>query len=396
MTEHNQPKSTLQRFLEMDASSGILLMIAAIAAMICANLDATADAYQAFLHAKFSIGFMQGAHLTKAIDHWINDGLMVVFFFFVGMGIKRELKQGELASFQNAILPLIAAIGGVATPALIFTWFNVGDEQALRGWAIPTATDIAFAVGVISLFGSRVPLGLKVFLTAVAVIDDLIAVLIIAFFYTAEISSDALMVAGGCALLLLALNLKGVRWFLPYIIVGVVMWLAVMQSGIHATIAGVVLGFAIPLNVEHRDGGSMLIKAEHALAYWVNHGIMPIFAFANAGIVLTGIGLSQLQNAIPLGIACGLFFGKQIGVFSASFIMIKLGLARRPEGSTWLQFYAICLICGIGFTMSLFVGTLSYFDAMLLTETKLGVMLGSIASGIVGYILLSFALRKKS
>ncbi len=387
-------KSTLQRFLEMDSSSSILLMVASIIAMICANMGSTAAGYQAFLHSKITLGFGDFS-LSKPVDHWINDGLMVIFFFFVGMGIKRELKEGQLASRQDAILPLIAAIGGVTVPAIIFTWFNAGNDAALRGWAIPTATDIAFAVGVISLLGSRVPLGLKVFLTAVAVIDDLIAVLIIAFFYTANISIDALLVSAGCAILLLFMNMRGVRFFSLYLLVGVVMWLAIMKSGVHATIAGVVLGFAIPLKPDLR-GGSMLKNIEHKIAYPVNHLILPLFAFANAGVVLAGVGLHQLQGAIPLGVACGLFFGKQIGVFSSSLIAIKLGVASRPKGSTWLQFYAVCLMCGIGFTMSLFVGTLAYDDVMLLTETKLGVMIGSIASGLVSYFLLKYALKISS
>jgi NhaA family Na+:H+ antiporter len=390
----NQTIVTLQKFLELEASSGILLMLAAVGAMLAANMGATAAAYQHFLHTKLTVGLVGGANLTYSIEHWINDGLMVIFFFFVGMGIKYELMEGQLADRKSAILPLIAAIGGVIAPALIFAAFNYDNPEVLKGWAIPTTTDIAFAVGVISLFGNRAPLGLKVFLLAVAVIDDLIAVLIIAFFYTANIDVDALFLAATCAFLLGLFNWRKVHIFSPYIIVGVVMWLAVLKSGVHATIAGVVLGLMIPLNVKDETGQSMLKRAEHSIAYWVNHLILPIFAFANAGVVLEGMSLSDLQNTLPLGLACGLFFGKQIGVFSTSYLMIKAKIGRLPEGATWLQFYAICMMCGIGFTMSLFVGTLSYNDALMLSETKLGVMLGSLVSAICSYLLLNYALKK--
>jgi Na+:H+ antiporter, NhaA family len=386
---------TLQKFLELDASSGILLMVAAISAMFLANFEATAASYQHFLHSKLTIGF-EGAKLTYSLEHWINDGLMVIFFFFVGMGIKYELMEGQLADRKSSILPLIAAIGGVITPALIFAAFNYNNPEILRGWAIPTATDIAFAVGVVSLFGNRAPLGLKIFILAVAVIDDLIAVLIIAFFYTANIDVNALILAAACAFLLGIFNCRKVHIFSPYIIIGAIMWLAVLKSGVHATIAGVILGVTIPLHVKDATGKSMLKRAEHAIAYWVNHLILPIFAFANAGVVLGGMELSDLKNNLPLGVACGLFFGKQIGVFSASYLMIKSKTARLPEGATWLQFYAICMMCGIGFTMSLFVGTLSYNQELLLSETKLGVMLGSITSAICSYMLLNYALKKSA
>jgi len=301
--------------------------------------------------------------------------------------------EGQLDTLKEAMLPIVAAISGVIAPALIFMFYNSGNPEAMRGWAIPTATDIAFAVGVLSLFGSRVPLSLKVFLMAVAVIDDLIAVLIIAIFYTSDISEGALGIAAICALLLLVLNVKGVNRFLPYIVIGVVMWLAVLKSGVHATVSGVVLGFMIPLSVRGRNGASMLKYAVEKLHGWVAYGIMPLFAFANAGVVLEGIGWHQLQDDLPIGIALGLFLGKQIGIFTVSYIAVKLRIAKKPEGCTWFQFYAVCVMCGIGFTMSLFVGTLSYSDALLLTETKLGVICGSLISGIVSYILLAVALR---
>jgi NhaA family Na+:H+ antiporter len=384
----------LKRFIEMEAAGGIVLIIAAVIAMVCANVDALAPLYQAFLHTHFTLGVGEWS-LNKAVDHWINDGLMVIFFFMVGMEIKREMVHGQLDTLKEAILPVVAAVAGVATPALIFTFFNGDHPEAMRGWAIPTATDIAFAVGVISLFSTRVPFSLRIFLTAVAVIDDLIAVLIIAVFYTADISVVALGVASCCAALLLLLNIKGINRFLPYIVIGVVMWLAVLKSGVHATVSGVVLGFMIPLSVQGKSGKAMLTDAVEKLHGWVAFGIMPLFAFANAGVVLDGVGWHQLQDDVPIGIALGLFLGKQVGIFTISYIVIKLGIAKKPEGCTWLQFYAVCVMCGIGFTMSLFVGSLAYTDALLLTETKLGVMCGSLISGVVSYFLLSLALRGK-
>ncbi len=382
----------MRRFLAMESAGGILLMFAAILAVIAANTY-FADIYDAFLHTKFTIGFGEETMLSKELILWINDGLMAVFFFLVGMEIKREMVEGELSTIQKAILPFFAAAGGVALPALIFVYFNYGDDTTVNGWAIPAATDIAFALGLLALFGSRVPVSLKIFLTAVAVIDDLAAIVIIAIFYTENISLGSIGVSAACFIILLFFNLRGVSRMAPYILVGLVMWVAVLKSGVHATIAGVVLGFMIPLTVKNANGKSMLKYAEHKLHAWVAYFILPIFAFANAGVNFRGMDANMALDPVPLGIALGLFFGKQFGIFAVCFTMIKLKLARLPEDSTWVQFYAVCIMCGIGFTMSLFIGGLAYNSTFLITETKIGVMMGSIASGLVGYIVLSIALK---
>ena len=382
----------IRRFLAMESAGGILLMLAAILAVVAANTY-FADLYDAFLHTKFTIGFGEETKLSKELILWINDGLMAVFFFLVGMEIKREMVEGELSTVSKAILPFFAAAGGVALPALIYTYLNLGDETTINGWAIPAATDIAFALGLLALFGSRVPVSLKIFLTAVAVIDDLAAIVIIAVFYTENISLGSIGVSIACFIILLFFNLRGVARMAPYVLVGIVMWVAVLKSGVHATIAGVVLGFMIPLTVKNTNGKSVLKSAEHKLHAWVAYFILPIFAFANAGINFRGMDMNMAFDPVPLGIALGLFFGKQIGIFTVCFTMIKLKIAKLPEDATWMQFYAICIMCGIGFTMSLFIGGLAFNSTFLLTETKIGVMMGSIASGIVGYIVLSIALK---
>lgn len=392
-TEPPSGKNLIQKFLAMESAGGILLMLAAALAIVCAN-TVLANNYDTFLHTKFTIGFGEEWKLSKGLLHWINDGLMAVFFFMVGMEIKRELMEGQLSSVSRAALPMIAAIGGVACPALIFYAFNAGDALNMRGWAIPTATDIAFALGLLALLGSRVPVSLKVFLTAVAVIDDLIAVMIIALFYTDKISMLSLGISGACFLLLLAMNMRSVNKIAPYIVIGLIMWVAVLKSGVHATIAGVVLGFLIPLKVENPNGKSMLKVAEHGVHNWVAFVILPLFAFANAGISLKGITVDSLSEPIPMGIATGLFVGKQVGIFAACLLAYMLGLAKKPEGATWPQVYAVCILCGIGFTMSLFIGGLAYQgNADLYTQTKLGVLGGSLISGIVGYVMLSICLK---
>jgi Na+:H+ antiporter, NhaA family len=388
-----QRPSFIHRFLSTEASGGILIMLAAALAMLCANTSLRGF-YEAWLHWDITLGVGE-AHISMELSHLINDGLMAIFFFMVGMEIKRELMEGELSSIKRAALPFAAACGGVVAPALIFVFINSGNAEALRGWAIPTATDIAFALGVLALLGSRVPTSLKVFLTAVAVIDDLIAVMIIALFYTDSIALNAVVLAGGCVALLLTLNLRGVSRVLPYALVGLVLWGAVLQSGIHASIAGAVLGVFIPLSHIRPNCTSPLKSAVSWLHPWVAFGILPLFAFANAGVVLDGIEVKQLTESVPLGIAAGLFFGKQFGIFAVSCLMIYTGWAHKPDGATWGQFYAVCVICGIGFTMSLFVGGLSYDTPLLLTETKLGVMMGSLTSGIMGYGLMRWYVQRK-
>jgi Na+:H+ antiporter, NhaA family len=386
-------RSFFQRFFALEAAGGIMIMVAAVLAMIAAN-SPLSDAYEAFLHLPITLGFGETS-LSMGLLHWVNDGLMAIFFFLVGMEIKRELCEGELSSVKQAVLPLAAAVGGVITPAIIFMAFNHGHAEAMRGWAIPTATDIAFAVGVLALFGSRVPTSLKVFLIAVAVIDDLIAVIIIALFYTSNLDISTLMMACGVLAVLIGLNVAGVRTMPVYLLCGVALWLALLHSGIHASIAGAVFGMSIPLKTHNKRGDSVLKATVHRLHPWVAYGILPLFAFANAGVVLDGLQPHNLLDPVPLGITLGLFFGKQIGIFWVSYSMVKLGVASKPYGATWGQFYGVCLMCGIGFTMSLFVGGLAYADhPLLFTETKLGVMMGSLLSGLVGYFVLRHKLKQ--
>jgi len=313
---------------------------------------------------------------------------MALFFFLVGLEIKRELVVGELSKAKQAALPVIAAVGGMLVPALIYVLINWTDEIALNGWAIPAATDIAFAVGVLALLGSRVPPTLKVFLLAVAIIDDLGAIIIIAFFYTAHLSAAALALAGLGVAILVMLNLRGVTRVAPYALVGLFIWICVLKSGVHATLAGVVTALAIPLVPAPGDQRSMLVKLEENLHPWVNYGVLPIFAFANAGVSLTGMSIEKLFGPIPMGIALGLFLGKPIGIMSFSFAAIGAGLAGKPEGSNWSQLLGVAWLGGIGFTMSLFIGMLAFVDAERAADIRIGVLLGSISSAIVGYLLL--------
>lgn len=382
----------IQSFVRLESFGGILIMIAAMLAMILANSPLGED-YRDFLNTYLSISFGE-IGLKKSLLHWVNDGLMALFFLLVGLEIKRELLEGELSSRDKALLPLIAAIGGMALPALIYSSVNWDNAATMRGWAIPSATDIAFALGVLSLLGSRVPLSLKVFLTAVAVIDDLGAVIIIALFYTANISIVSLAIAILCLTFLVLINLRGVNKLSPFVVLGVVMWLAVMESGVHATIAGVIFGLTIPLRTNLADGTPMLRHVEHGLHSWVAYMILPVFAFANAGVDFSGITAEHLKDTVPLGIALGLFLGKQVGIFTFTSLMILSGLARMPERASWLQLYGVSIMCGIGFTMSLFIGSLAFNSELLMTETRLGVMLGSICSGLLGYSVLAYAARR--
>jgi NhaA family Na+:H+ antiporter len=313
---------------------------------------------------------------------------MAVFFLLVGLEMKRELLEGELSEPAQALLPAIAALGGMVAPAGIFVAFNAHDPVALRGWAIPTATDIAFALGVLSLLGARVPLALKVFLTAVAIFDDLGAIMVIAAFYTDSLSLASLIGAAAATFLLIVLNLAGVTRRAPYVLVGIALWICVLKSGVHATLAGVVLALAIPLRARDAEGHAPLVRLEHLLHPWVAFGIMPIFAFANAGVSLAGLTLATLAGPVPLGIAGGLFVGKQVGVFGAVWLAVKTGLVRPLAGASWSQVYGVALLTGIGFTMSLFIGTLAFSDAAYAAQTRFGVLGGSLISGIAGYLLL--------
>ncbi|QTH21280.1 Na+/H+ antiporter NhaA [Rhizorhabdus wittichii] len=362
-------------FLATEAAGGIILIAAAAAAMLVAN-SPLAPTYFELLHARLG---------PLSLLHWINDALMALFFLLVGLEIKREFLRGHLARWSDRILPCIAAAAGMAAPALLYLAFAGGTEGLVRGWAIPTATDIAFAIGVLALLGSRAPASLKLFLTTIAIVDDMGAVAIIALAYTAAISGPALLAAIVILAAMAGLGRIGVRRLWPYLLLAAALWLAVLLSGVHATIAGVLAALAIPLGDE-RD--SPLERLEHGLHPWVAFAIVPLFGFANAGVSFAGIGVEQLLAPLPLGIAAGLFLGKQAGIFGSVRLAVALGLAQRPAGASWTQLYGVALLCGIGFTMSLFIGGLAFSDPLLIDEVKIGVLGGSILSAIAGYALL--------
>ena len=383
----------IRRLTHHEAAGGVLLMIAALLALILDNspLDWLYDSLLS-TPVVVQIGALS---IDKPLLLWINDGLMAVFFFLVGLEIKRELLEGRLSSWQEASLPAIAAAGGMIVPAAIYIALNGGDPEALRGWAIPAATDIAFALGVLALLGKRVPVALKVFLLALAILDDLGAIVIIAAFYTADISLISLAIGVIGAAILIGMNLKGVTRISPYMIVGVIMWVCVLKSGVHATLAGVIIALAIPLRVP-AQGQPPLVRLETALHPFVAFGVMPIFAFANAGVSLSGFAISDLLAPIPLGIALGLFVGKQIGVFGFAWLGARLGFCRLPNDVTWFQVYGVSLLAGIGFTMSLFIGTLAFADPEHAKAVRLGVLFGSTLSAVAGYLLLRWATQPTS
>ncbi len=379
-------------FFKLESSSGLLLLFAAIIALFISNGNYSEDYFQ-ILQKYITIGTEKfGLKLT--IIHWINDVLMAIFFFVVSLEIKREFLQGELSNPKQAMLPIIGAFGGMLVPALFYIFINFGDSTTLKGWAIPSATDIAFSLGVLSLLGKRVPLSLKVFLTALAIIDDLGAIVIIAFFYSGNVEAKYLLLMLVAIIILIALNKLKIKNFLPYLIVGVFLWDFTHQSGVHATISGVLLALTIPHNVKDQKQ-SLLLKLEHALSPYVAFGIMPIFAFANAGVSLEGLTFSSLLTPVPLGIVSGLFFGKQIGVFVFSYFSVKLKLADKPNNSSWSAFYAVSILTGIGFTMSLFVGNLAFANNLQYMDgVKIGVLFGSLLSTLFGYFLLLIFTKK--
>ena len=378
----------IQDFMRLETSGGIILMIAAVFAMIIANTP-LATAYDAILGTYIKVG-IGSFEIAKPAILWINDGLMAIFFFLVGLEIKREVLVGELSSFDKAILPIMAAIGGMAVPGLIFAIINWGTPENLNGWAIPTATDIAFALGILALIGSRAPVALKIFLLAIAIIDDLGAIVIIAVFYTSELSTNALTISMLGFAAAVALNRMGVQRTAPYLLVGIVMWVFVLKSGVHATLAGVLIALTIPLKSKDGDD-ALLYKMEHGLHPWVAFLILPVFAFANAGVNFTGIGIDDLLQPLTLGIAVGLFLGKQIGVFLATWIGVKSGIAQLPGNVTWRHVYGVACLTGVGFTMSLFIGSLAFGAADEMNAVRLGVVLGSVLSGLFGYVLLKSA-----
>ena len=384
--------TNLARLAGSPAAPGLVLGVAALAALGVAN-SPLAAAYETFVHLRGELRIGDAVVLAKPLVVWVNDLWMAVFFFLVGLEIKREVLAGELASLRQASLPAAAALGGMIVPALIYVGLNHADPIALRGWAIPTATDIAFALGILLLLGSRVPASLKIFLTAVAIIDDLGAIVVIAFFYTEQLSVNMLAAAGVGVLVLFALNRLGVRKIGPYVIVGLVVWVCVLKSGIHATLAGVVTAMAVPLR--DTEGGSPLETAEHALHPWVAFAVLPMFAFVNAGVALDGVSLGTLAKGVPLGIALGLLFGKAVGVFGASWLLMRFAGATLPQGANTRQFFGVCVLCGIGFTMSLFIGGLAFAgqDPSYETQVKLGVLGGSLIAGLLGVALLIGAAR---
>ncbi|KQX17924.1 MULTISPECIES: Na+/H+ antiporter NhaA [unclassified Sphingomonas] len=375
-------RTLLRSFLMTEAAGGIILIVAASAAMIVAN-SPLAPTYFELLHAKFG---------PLSLLHWINDALMALFFLLVGLEIKREFLRGHLSRWSDRVLPCIAAAAGMVVPALFYLSFVGGMDDLARGWAIPTATDIAFAIGVLALLGSRAPASLKLFLTTIAIVDDMGAVAIIALAYTASISGPALLATAVILAVMVGLGRLGVRMLWPYLLLAALLWLAVLLSGVHATIAGVLAALAIPLG---NDDNSPLERLEHRLHPWVAFAIVPLFGFANAGVSFGGIGMEQLLAPLPLGIAAGLFLGKQIGIFGSVRLAVALGLAQRPAGAGWTQVYGVALLCGIGFTMSLFIGGLAFRDPLLVDEVKIGVLGGSILSAIGGYVLLRWSGGKK-
>jgi len=389
------PLTAIREFLKLESASGILLVIAGALAMVAAN-TMLAPWYDALLSTPFSIQ-LGDFKLDKPLVIWINDLLMAIFFLLVGLEIKREVVMGELSDSSKVALPAIAALGGMVVPAAIYAWINWGDPVAMRGWAIPSATDIAFALGVLSLFGERVPVGLKIFLMTLAVLDDLGAIVIIALFYTSNLSVAALMLAGLAIAGLLALNRFGVRTVAPYMLVGLVLWVCVLKSGVHATLAGVVTALFVPARDPQDPEHPPLMRLEHALHPWVAFGILPIFAFANAGVSLAGLSLADLLQPIPLGIVLGLVVGKQVGVFGFSWVAVKLGVARLPSGVDFKQVYGAAVLCGIGFTMSLFIGMLAFEsspDGSVIVIDRLGVLSGTLLSAVLGYLVLQFALPR--
>ncbi len=383
----------IQEFIKKESSSGILLMLATVLAMIAANsplVDLYDDLFQVPVEVR--IGAL---HIGKPMLLWINDGLMAVFFLLIGLEVKRELLEGDLSSPAKVVLPGIAAVGGMLVPALFYVALNISDTTALNGWAIPAATDIAFALGIMALLGDRVPPSLKIFLMALAIMDDLGAIIIIALFYSGDLSIGMLVGAAICLAILIALNFSGVEKLPAYLLVGAILWICVLKSGVHATLAGVALAFAIPLRSRRSPEHSLLHQLEHSLHPWVAFAILPIFAFANAGIPLADMSFSDLFQPVPLGIILGLLVGKQVGVFGFSWAAIQFGLASPPEGSTLRQLYGVAALCGIGFTMSLFIGGLAFehtggSEAHILSH-RLGILSGSLIAGVIGYLILKTA-----
>ena len=381
-------------YFKHETSAGVTLLVMTIIALLVSN-SPISDSYFKALKTYYGLGFGDFV-LKMSVHHWINDALMAIFFLLVGLEIKREFVEGELSRPAQAALPILGAVGGMLFPALIYVAFNYQDPYTIKGWAIPSATDIAFSIGVLSLLGSRVPLSLKVFLVALAIIDDMGAVIIIALFYTTELNITFLGLMFSCFAILMIMNRTNVKYLSVYLFVGLFMWFFTYKSGVHATIAGVLLAIAIPHKSDKSHHRSMLKHLEHTLAPYVSFLIMPIFAFANAGVNFDGMSINQLFQPVPLGILLGLFVGKQLGVFVFSYGAIKLGYAEKPHGASWTSFYAVGVLTGIGFTMSLFVGNLAFPNSDVIDGVKIGVLLGSLFSTIVGYTMLMSCTKIKN
>lgn len=391
---NNSHESFLSKFFKVESAGGILLMFSALLAIILAN-SPFRSLYDLFIDTPVEIR-IGALHIAKPLLLWINDGLMAIFFFLVGLELKRELVEGELSNKRNIILPGVGAIGGMAIPALIYSYFNSGDPIAMKGWAIPAATDIAFVLGILSLLGSRVPTSIKIFLTSLAIFDDIGAIVIIAVFYSAKISLTALVVVACCIPLLAFLNMRNTAPKSIYIIVGVIMWVAMLKSGVHATLAGIILAIFIPMKSADNNH-SPLKDIEHDLHYLIAFVVLPVFAFANAGISFEGVGVEEILHSVPLGITLGLFIGKQVGVFGCCWLAVQFKIAGLPKGMDWSSLYGAAALCGVGFTMSLFIGSLAFEETNvnLLFDERLGIIVGSLASGIIGYLVLNASFRNE-
>ena len=385
-------RSLIQRFFQLEAASGLLLIAAAVLALLISN-SPFAHFYSSLLDVPVAVQ-VGALNIAKPLLLWINDGLMAIFFLLVGLELKREVVYGQLATPSQIVLPGAAAIGGMLVPALVYAWFNQGDSEAMRGWAIPMATDIAFALGVLALLGSRVPTSLKLFLMTLAIIDDLGAIIVIALFYSSELSSLSLMLAGAALIGLFALNRMGVRQLGPYLLLGLFLWVCVLKSGVHATLAGVALAFFIPVKGDDPEH-SPLATLEHALHGWVAFGILPLFAFANAGVSLQGMNLQSFLQPVPLGIAAGLLLGKTVGVLGLTAIAVFTRMARLPEGANWGQLLGVAVLCGIGFTMSLFVGSLAFTPDVspYASQDRMGILTGSLLAAVLGYLICRLSSR---
>jgi NhaA family Na+:H+ antiporter len=394
--KYYEPEGTfISDFLRHEQAAGIMLIGAAIIAILLANspLD---EYYQLLIDTRVVVA-AGTFEIAKPLLLWVNDGLMAVFFLLVGLELKREVCEGELSEVRKVVLPALGGIGGMAVPAAIYVYLNYDDPVAIQGWAIPAATDIAFALGILTLLGSRVPASLKIFLTSLAIFDDIGAIVIIALFYTSHISLAALIVAAICLVLLLYLNRRGVLETSPYLVIGAVMWAALLKSGVHATLAGIMLALFIPIKSAKVPGLSPLKDLEHNLHAVVAFFILPVFAFCNSGINFSGIGIEAITHPVPFGIALGLFFGKQIGVFGLCWLGVRSGLASLPDDISWLTLYGVAVLCGIGFTMSLFISSLAFQETgvNMMVDERLGIILGSVLSGVVGFLILNFSLRKQ-